>query len=80
MTTEQSIQSSKAPYRVQTTTWTPNPKFIPGSFAATTRHSAVESTDYTFHNTLEAAQSAAAKSGGRVQALSASGKSYRPVK
>lgn len=72
--------TAKAQYRVETLTFTANPKYIRGSFAAATRNHEVISKAFTFFNTLEAAQAGAAKTGGRVQELSASGKSYRPVK
>lgn len=78
MTTSEN--TAKSPYRVEVTTWTPNPKYLRGSFAATTRHAEIQSKAFTFFETLEDAQAFAAANRGWVQALSATGKSYRPVR
>ena len=74
------METTKKQFRVETTTYTLNPKYIRGSFASTTKHREIASKSLAFFDTQEDAEEYANVNGGFVQELSASGKSYRMIK
>lgn len=74
------MAASTAPYRVTTTTQVSNRKYYAGSTDPRRSSPVKVIREHFYYSTLEAAQAFQAKNGGVVQALTASGKSYRTIK